>query len=682
MTCKFGECDDGTRGTGKCKFNSCEWLYSGDACDDSMSIIMALICASIGTFVTILFVSFQIARHLQSFDQSSKMAMEDKNSNGLMEWDDIESKEEVTYSSPLVLKFMKKKMEFITYQKGLKYTGENVFIKTIKKGGFSLSSGLKNELSEIRSLSHWNVEKLLGVILDPPNVSLVTDVAGMGSLFDILHKKHIPIMWDVKYSMLQDVSRGMAYLHDHASIVHGRLRSSNCLVHQGWLVKISDIGLHKIRSQERIAFTGERCKGKHSILKKRKNSTIISEEPGADWHSLLWTAPELLKKDVRSVNNIEFAKRPADVFSYGVIMSEVVSRRQPYAELDSMPLQHVIEMLGHQKSTIGSLNGDIGSLGFDKDSKFTGDGEEDNGLLRPSVEDDMLPCDPAERAIMKVLMDSCWNEDPEERPPFAYLIDALELVAPLKGSHKQKRSILLERETESLEQYIAHDTKQIFNEKRKQVDLRERIGLPFMAKPEVHQDVTLLYCRVANANEMMQECSPVQLVSAIDYLWKSFEAILSNRKFQVSELCVQGDGFLYGSGSTLTNCVRHPSQVANFGVAIINAAKTFRVSFKSDLRLLLRIGLHCGEIFTAGPIEGEAPRYILTGESLETVMELEKQGLPDKIHATKKTVNMLNSHDFQCIARASFRMKYSPKMLSWTPGLGFAKTYWVTDKNG
>ena len=78
-----------------------------------------------------------------------------------------------------------------------------MFIKSYQKADVNLSSDVKMELQKMKSINHQNIESLLGVILDQSRISIVTTLASMDSLYDVINQEHRPMPWDVKYSMLQ-----------------------------------------------------------------------------------------------------------------------------------------------------------------------------------------------------------------------------------------------------------------------------------------------------------------------------------------------------------------------------------------------------------------------------------------------------------------------------------------------
>ncbi|GFS67246.1 atrial natriuretic peptide receptor 2 [Trichonephila clavipes] len=53
-----------------------------------------------------------------------------------------------------------------------------------------------------------------------------------------------------RYSLMHDLVKGMAYLHSCDVRSHGNLKSSNCLVDSRFALKITDFGLHSLRSSD------------------------------------------------------------------------------------------------------------------------------------------------------------------------------------------------------------------------------------------------------------------------------------------------------------------------------------------------------------------------------------------------------------------------------------------------
>ena len=98
----------------------------------------------------------------------------------------------------------------------------------------------------------------------------------------------------------------MCYLNSTMIRSHGRLKSSCCLISSRWQLKIASYGLSVFRKDER-----------HSEKK----------EDYEKYKSLLWTAPELLRQGPEKPYH---GSRIGDVYSYGIILQELVYRAMPF----------------------------------------------------------------------------------------------------------------------------------------------------------------------------------------------------------------------------------------------------------------------------------------------------------------------------------------------------------------
>ena len=89
-----------------------------------------------------------------------------------------------------------------------------------------------------RFLDHPNVCKFIGASVETPKIVILTEYCPKGSLNDVLQNSEIHLNWGFRFSFADDIARGMAYLHSKG-IFHGRLKSTNCLINNRWVLKIS-----------------------------------------------------------------------------------------------------------------------------------------------------------------------------------------------------------------------------------------------------------------------------------------------------------------------------------------------------------------------------------------------------------------------------------------------------------
>ncbi|KAJ8301629.1 hypothetical protein KUTeg_020616 [Tegillarca granosa] len=62
------------------------------------------------------------------------------------------------------------------------------------------------------------------------------------NLQDVIENESIELDWTFRHSLINDIIRGMQYLHNSDVKVHGRLRSSTCVVDSRFLLKLSCYG--------------------------------------------------------------------------------------------------------------------------------------------------------------------------------------------------------------------------------------------------------------------------------------------------------------------------------------------------------------------------------------------------------------------------------------------------------
>ena len=147
-------------------------------------------------------------------------------------------------------------------------------------------------------LNHPNIVKMLGVFYPKKAVLpfLVMELMkhNLTQLLDI----HSNISMYVKLSILQDISRGLCYLHTkNPPIVHQALYSDNILITKGLTAKIADFKTGAETISEQVLL---------SVRQKRDSSGFLPD------------SVHILKYD-KSLN----------VFSFGCLMCHVITQRWP-----------------------------------------------------------------------------------------------------------------------------------------------------------------------------------------------------------------------------------------------------------------------------------------------------------------------------------------------------------------
>ena len=74
--------------------------------------------------------------------------------------------------------------------------------------------------------------------MEAPEIAILTEYCPKGSLNDVLQNDEIPLNWGFRFSFTRDIAGAMAYLHQR-KIYHGHLKSSNCIIDDRWVLKIT-----------------------------------------------------------------------------------------------------------------------------------------------------------------------------------------------------------------------------------------------------------------------------------------------------------------------------------------------------------------------------------------------------------------------------------------------------------
>ncbi|CAN6330268.1 unnamed protein product [Urochloa humidicola] len=193
-----------------------------------------------------------------------------------------------------------------------KATLEDGSLVAVKRLREKITKGHKEfeaEAAVLGRIRHPNLLALRAYYLGPKGEKLlVFDYMPKGSLSSFLHARapNTPVDWATRMTIAKGTARGLAYLHDDMSIVHGNLTASNVLLDEQCNPKISDFGLSR-------------------LMTTAANSNVLAAA-GA----LGYRAPELSK--------LKKANAKTDVYSLGVIILELLTGKSPAESTNGMDL--------------------------------------------------------------------------------------------------------------------------------------------------------------------------------------------------------------------------------------------------------------------------------------------------------------------------------------------------------
>ncbi|XP_050781765.1 mitogen-activated protein kinase kinase kinase 12 isoform X1 [Gopherus flavomarginatus] len=226
-----------------------------------------------------------------------------------------------------------------------RFHGEEVAVKKVRD--------LKEtDIKHLRKLKHPNIITFKGVCTQAPCYCLIMEFCAQGQLYEVLRagRKVTPSLL-VDWSM--GIAGGMNYLHLH-KIIHRDLKSPNMLITYDDVVKISDFGTSKELSDKstKMSFAG----------------------------TVAWMAPEVIRNEPVS--------EKVDIWSFGVVLWELLTGEIPYKDVDSSAI-------------------------------IWGVGSNSLHLPVPSGCPDGF----------KILLRQCWNSKPRNRPSFRQILLHLDIAS-------------------------------------------------------------------------------------------------------------------------------------------------------------------------------------------------------------------------------------------------------------
>ncbi|NXN28515.1 RIPK1 kinase, partial [Nycticryphes semicollaris] len=222
------------------------------------------------------------------------------------------------------------------------------------------NASLLEEGRIMRKLQHDRVVKLLGIVLEDGNYSLVMEYVDRGNMMKVLQKVSLPL--SVKGRFVLEITEGMLYLHEQG-FVHKDLKPENVLVDTDFHIKIADLGVASFKNWSRLTH-------EETVRQKQIKSTCQNNAG-----TLFYMAPEHLSSlHIKPVEK-------SDVYSFGIVMWAIFADKEPY--------EHGIN---ETQICFAIMNGS-----------------------RPDVKEITNKC--PEEIID--LMRQCWDQESDKRPTFA-----------------------------------------------------------------------------------------------------------------------------------------------------------------------------------------------------------------------------------------------------------------------
>ncbi|KAL7231547.1 hypothetical protein ACSBR2_009734 [Camellia fascicularis] len=192
---------------------------------------------------------------------------------------------------------------FGSVYRGTLLDGQEVAVKVRSATSTQGTREFDNELNLLSAIRHENLVQLLGCCCENDQQILVYPFMSNGSLQDRLYgeaAKRKTLDWPTRLSISLGAARGLLYLHTFAGrcVIHRDVKSSNILLDHSMCAKVADFGFSKYAPQEGDSGASLEVRGTAGYLDPEYYST-------------------------------QHLSAKSDVFSFGVVLLEIISGREP-----------------------------------------------------------------------------------------------------------------------------------------------------------------------------------------------------------------------------------------------------------------------------------------------------------------------------------------------------------------
>ncbi|KAL3624075.1 hypothetical protein CASFOL_032891 [Castilleja foliolosa] len=220
---------------------------------------------------------------------------------------------------------------------------------------------------------------------------LVYDYMASGTLSDHLYKlsrasnSSTSLTWKQRLSICIGAARGLDYLHTGHGVIHRDVKTSNILLDECFIAKVSDFGLakHEDRSKSLQTHISKRVKGTKGYL---------------DPHYL----------------HTRKLTRKTDTYAFGVVLFEILCGR-PAVDLSVAEDEHILMIWARDKINEGEVN----------------------QIVASSLREEMSP---ASLKTFVGVAERCLRDDPKNRPTMSQVVQQLE-IALEQHDNKQVSSV-------------------------------------------------------------------------------------------------------------------------------------------------------------------------------------------------------------------------------------------------
>uniref|UniRef100_A0A7S1Y4G3 Guanylate cyclase n=1 Tax=Grammatophora oceanica TaxID=210454 RepID=A0A7S1Y4G3_9STRA len=443
------------------------------------------------------------------------------------------------------------------------------------------------EMRHLSKLRHPCITTVMGAVIERgAEPMLIMEYMDHGSLYDLLHNESMLMDGELVWPILRDIAQGVRFLHAATpQVIHGDLKAQNVLVDSKFRAKVADFGLSQKKS---VGATG----------------------------TPLWMAPELLRGESENTS-------ASDVYSFGIILYEVYSRKDPYEGEDHLEVLKLVC--------------------------------DPNVNKRPPIPQGS----PSEIAS---LMSDCLVESPGARPTFEELdlrlkrfdIENAEPMIQHFSMQRKKRDQRAARNEELLFDVFPRHVAEALRDGRK-------------VEAESFDCVSVFFSDIVGYTTISSKLHPKKVSDMLDRLYLKFDELSTHH--EVFKIETIGDAYI-----CVTNLSKdqpdHAARIARFSIDAMKAANTTLIDEEDPSKgyVRIRVGFHSGPI-VADVVGSRSPKYTLFGDTVNTASRMESNSLPLRIQCSDRSAELIMTQD--STVKLETRGKIPIK------GKGEMETYWI-----
>lgn len=415
------------------------------------------------------------------------------------------------------------------------YDKKVVILKELKHSDGNFNETQRIELNALQQIDYYNLTKFYGTVRLDQGVFGVFEYGERGSLRYVLNDKisypeETFMDWEFKISVMYDIAKGMSYLHASDIQVHGRLKSTNCVVDNRMVVKITDFGCN----------------------------TFLSF--GRD----LWTAPEHLRAQGTS--------QKGDVYSFAIIAHEIVLRKCTF----------YTENCSNREEKLCKV---ITSF-FRPDLNFetASEKEQEVYMLIKSCWDE----DPEKRPDFKRVENLLGRiiskiHNHENESYLDNMIRRLQMYSRNLEQLVEERTALYKAE---------RDRADCLNFMLLPGPVVKSLKETGVVKPELYEEVTIYFSDIVGFTTLCQYSTPMEVVDMLNDIYNGYDSILDHH--DVYKVETIGDAYMVASGLPKRNGNRHAVDICRMALDILAFMGTFQLRHLAGIPVWIRIGIHSG----------------------------------------------------------------------------------------